>query len=138
MNQEDARKILIEHSRSNKNGVFPDKSDYQAAITNPVCGDHVELKVKCLNGKIIQLGFKAVGCAICNASASLLCVHLEGQLIEEGILLSDLFQKAIMEPKLSPWPEELRQFLCFEHLRINPARKTCALLPWLTFKKAMK
>lgn len=133
-----AKETLLHHSRSSKNGLFPENSNFKASITNPLCGDHVELRLETSNNTILNIGHKASACAICSASASLLCEELVGKTIERALTLGALFEKSVMETSQEPWPEELLGLICFEHLRVNPARKVCALLPWTTLKKALK
>lgn len=136
MNQEEARKILIEHSRAVKNGSFPESFTHDSKITNPICGDHVELKIACDQNQIKKIGFKAVACAICTASTSLLCKEVEGLTTDKAMELARTFEASVLEPQASAWPEELLALQCFEHLRVNPSRKACALLPWVALKKA--
>lgn len=138
MNLEVARSILVEHSRSSKNGVFPRTITHEAKLTNPVCGDHVELKFSFVDDHILESGFKAKACAICSASASLLAEQVKGKKISEAFAIGNLLEKAVMESESTPWPHELKTLDCFEHLRVNPARKMCALLPWVVLKNAFK
>lgn len=135
MNQDEARKILIDHSRSDKNGRFPEATTHSSKITNPICGDHVELKIVCEHNKIKKIGFKAVACAICTASTSLLCKELEGLTSDKAMELAQVFETSILEPQTASWPEGLSGLRCFEHLRVNPSRKACALLPWVALRK---
>jgi nitrogen fixation NifU-like protein len=138
MNLEASRTILVEHSRSSKNGKFPELVTHEGKITNPVCGDHVELKFTLQNEKISDSGFKAKACAICSASASLLSEMVKGKSLQEAFVMGSLLEKAVMENESHPWPAQLKNLDCFEHLRVNPARKMCALLPWVVLKNAFK
>lgn len=137
MNQDVARNILLNHSRSTKNGVFPETVTHASKITNPFCGDHIELRLF-LRGEIIHdLGFKSVACAICSASASLLCQEVKGQALRSVLDSCQLFETAVSERE-TPWPPSLSNLQCFEHLKINHSRKVCALLPWVALKSALK
>lgn len=138
MNQETARTILLEHSRSPKNGSFPVEVTFTSKLTNPLCGDFVELRIFSDEEKILDVGFKAVACAICSASSSLLCQELKGMTLTESLELFNSFESILLAPSSRAWPKNLENFLCFEHLRINPARKACALLPWVALKSALK
>ncbi len=137
MNQEVARNILLNHSRSSKNGIFPATATHAAKITNPFCGDHIELQLYVRDKVIYELGFKAAACAICSASVSILCQEIKGQSIESTLDSCQLFETAITEID-TPWPEALSSFQCFEHLKINHSRRVCALLPWVALKSALK
>ena len=138
MNLDSARSILVEHSQSKKNGVFPLDFNHEAKLTNPVCGDHVELKLLVIENIIQNIGHKAEACAICSASASLLAEKMKGKDVDAVLKMGELFQQSIMEAQTLPWPQALNEIVCFEHLRVNPARRMCALLPWVVLKNAMK
>lgn len=138
MNQDQAREILLNHSKSAKNGLFPVTVTHEAKLTNPLCGDHVELKIHSNGSMIHEIGFKTVACAICSASSSLLSEQLKGTSIESALHLQKTFEATVMGSPQMPWPVELSAFSCFEHLRVTPSRKVCALLPWVALKSAFK
>ena len=57
---------------------------HQAEGYNPSCGDELNVFLR-LNHKqeIEEIGFNSDACAICTASASLLCEHAEGKNLTE-------------------------------------------------------
>ena len=138
MNTDQARTILLEHARSNRNGVFPARWDFKASLTNPLCGDHVELQIESHNQEISFIGHKARACAVCSASASLLCQETTGLTHAQALGLGDLLESTLLGPIDSAWPTDLQKLACFEHLKVNTARKMCALLPWLALRKALR
>jgi nitrogen fixation NifU-like protein len=138
MNLDVARTILMDHSRSSHNGRFPEDTNLEGKLTNPVCGDHVVLKLSTVDSIIQDIGFKAEACAICSASASLLCRETKGHSVETVLKLATLFERCVLESSDHPWPEELQNLHCFEHLRVNPSRKVCALLPWVALRSTLK
>ena len=137
MNQDQARELLLNHSRSEKNGKFPESFTHVAKLTNPLCGDHVELKIYSVDDKIQDIGYKAVACAICSASSSLLTQELKGMTLQAALNLQQVFESSVMGSHEMLWPETLHSFSCFEHLRVTPSRKVCALLPWVALKSAL-
>ncbi|MDP4012849.1 MAG: SUF system NifU family Fe-S cluster assembly protein [Candidatus Nanoarchaeia archaeon] len=50
---------------------------------NPLCGDQIELFVKLNNNKIEDIKFNGKGCAISQASASLLTEHIKNKDLNE-------------------------------------------------------
>lgn len=137
MNKDLIRDHLLEHSRSVRNGCFPKESDLRAKITNPLCGDHVELRL-CSDGDIIQdIGFKASGCAICSASASILVQVSKNQKVQVALEWISLFEKTLADSSPTSWPFEIRALSCFEHIRVTPSRRMCALLPWVVLRSAL-
>ena len=76
--------IIMEHSMNSYNKKELEKCDYCEKGHNPNCGDEIELEVK-LNGNIIEdMAFIGHGCAISQASTSIMIDTLKGKTIEEA------------------------------------------------------
>lgn len=56
--------------------------------TNPVCGDRLRLSLKIIDGRIEEARFLAYGCPPTLACASLLTELLDGQTVEQSMLLT--------------------------------------------------
>lgn len=131
MNLDEARQVLSEHAKSKRNGQFEPRAELTAKLLNPICGDQVEMRARIENGIFRDVGFAARACAICSASASLLSEAASGWTVGDARDLKGLFEKAVTQSADESWPEELNAFRSFEHLRLNPRRRGCAILPWL-------
>lgn len=138
MNLEESRRLLLQHSRSKKNGQFPAAANYEARLVNPICGDAVCLKLQVDQQQVKAIGFSADACAICSASASLLCEQVAGNSVEAAVEWAKDFESALLQPVDSAWPDKLLGLRCFEHLRVNPTRKACALLPFTVLRSMLK
>lgn len=138
MNQEEVRKKLLEHARSDKNGSFPPNFNRESKKINPFCGDHVELKLEVEGKDIKSVGFKAQACAICSASASVLTHEISGKKVTTVRTWIELFENTIANSHIGEWPSEIEFLVCFEHIKVTPSRKMCALLPWIVLKSALK
>jgi nitrogen fixation protein NifU and related proteins len=138
MDLEAAREFLIAKSRSKKNGFFPQSVTHEFPITNPLCGDHVHIKINLHEKQIVEIGFSARACAICSASTSVMCEEVGGKAAEEALAMATQFENILLTPGTEIWPQTLGSLIGFAHLRVNPARKACALLPWIALKSAMK
>ncbi len=137
MSPDDAREFLTRHSRSARNGVFPENSTHSARMVNPLCGDQVEIRIIVRNGKVSEAGFSAKACAICSASASILCGEIQDISRDSFHALKSDFEKTISDAFDPVWPESLRAFNSFSHLKVNPRRRGCAILPWAALMKAL-
>ncbi len=135
---ERAREYLLKHARSQKNGVWPDLQNFSGKLTNPICGDHVEIALYYLDGAIKEAGFSAKACSICTASASMLCDLIPGQSRKSSLQLSQIFEDALVQSIETRWPLEIKSLEAFEHLKINVQRRPCALLPWILLKKILR
>jgi len=138
VNLEESRQILLQHSRSKKNGIFPPEANLEGKLVNPICGDAIHLKLQTQNQQILAGGFSAQACAICTASASVLCEALSGHSVESALELTKSFESALLESPDTTWPQALSALKCFEHLRVNPTRKACALLPFTALRSMLK
>ena len=138
MDLEKAREILMKHSRVPTNGLFPPIFTHEYKITNPLCGDQVELKINLSQDTINEIGFLAKACAICSASTSMMCEEVKGKNLEHAQKLSLDFEESVIAQQENPWPQGLENLKSFEHLRVNPTRKACALLPWIALRSLLK
>ena len=96
-------------------------ADLHAESYNPLCGDKVDMYVKLTNGKVSDVKFDGSGCAISQASASLLTEEIKGKTTEQ--------LKAMAK-------EDILRILQID-LSKNPSRLKCALLSLETLKKAL-
>jgi nitrogen fixation NifU-like protein len=104
------RDYILEHYRRPHNfGVIDEPSaTYEGA--NPLCGDRITMQLGVKDGVVEQVGFTGRGCAISQASASLLTDEVKGKPVEAvaGIRADDLLELLGIE--------------------ISPARLKCAML----------
>jgi nitrogen fixation NifU-like protein len=104
------RQYILEHYRDPRNHGHLDQPDIHAADTNPLCGDRIELDIQVADDKVTDVRFSGRGCAISQASASMLTERIEGATLEELRALK---------------PSDVLEMLGVE---IGPARQRCALL----------
>ncbi len=138
MNLEAAREILIHQSRSKMNGIFPVQAEYQHQMTNPICGDHVQIKFNTKNRTLSEFGFSTKACAICAASTAMMATCVKGLTLKSAMTISKKFENALLAPADEAWPDDILNLKSFEHLKINQARRTCAILPWVVLRAAVK
>ena len=142
MDLEVAREVLLDHAKNPRNRVASkDIQSFQASgeCQNPLCGDHVKIYVE-MNSEIqriqeIQIQVKA--CTICTASASLMSEEVKFKSISEIDVLRELFEQTLLDKSDGVWPGHLENFVAFSHLRVNPARIPCSLIPWYALKQAL-
>lgn len=98
------KELILDYYRNPRNFGKLDQFDISSHDTNPLCGDEVDIQIKVGNGnKIEQIKFFGKGCAISQASASMLTELAKGkdltwvkQLAKEDIL------KLLGNPDLGP------------------------------------
>ncbi|HEV3077840.1 MAG TPA: SUF system NifU family Fe-S cluster assembly protein [Thermoanaerobaculia bacterium] len=75
--------VILDHNRRPRNfGRLPGAS-HSAVGYNPLCGDRVEVYLRVEQGRIEEIAFEGVGCAISTASASMMTEALRGKSLEE-------------------------------------------------------
>ncbi|MDV4150969.1 SUF system NifU family Fe-S cluster assembly protein [Clostridium sp. AL.422] len=130
--------LIMEHSASKHNRRKLDNVDLSERGHNPSCGDEITLEIK-LNGNIIEdLAFTGQGCAISQASTSMMIDLIKGKSKDEAFKLVDTFIGMIKreiddEEKL----EDLEDAIVLKNISNMPARVKCAVLAWHTLKEAM-
>jgi nitrogen fixation protein NifU and related proteins len=79
---------VLDHFEHPRNvGTLPNATA-QVEVTNPVCGDVLQLAVQIERGRFAQVRFLCRGCTISIACASLLTERLQGTALERARSLS--------------------------------------------------
>ena len=125
--------LIMEHSMNSYNKKKLETCDMCEMGHNPNCGDEIELQVK-LNGDVIEdMAFSGHGCAISQASTSIMIDTLKGKTIKEAKEIIKIFIEMIKRETTSE--EELKKIedaIAFRNVSNMPARVKCALLAWHT------
>jgi nitrogen fixation NifU-like protein len=75
--------VVIDHFQNPRNvGELPD-TNAQASVTNPVCGDVLQLMLKIVDDRIAEARFKTFGCEAAIAASSLLTEMIKGKTVME-------------------------------------------------------
>ena len=127
--------IIMEHSMNSYNKKELEKCDLCEKGHNPNCGDEIELQVK-MNGDIIEdIAFSGHGCAISQASTSIMIDTLKGKTIKEAKQIIETFigmiKREITDEKEL---EKLDEAIALKNVSNMPARVKCALLAWHTME----
>jgi nitrogen fixation NifU-like protein len=113
------RDYILEHYRRPHNFGPIDGATASHEGANPLCGDRIMLQLRVLGGKVDGVGFTGRGCAISQASASLLTDEIKGKPVEHAAELGT---------------QDVLDLLGIE---ISPARMKCAMLSLDTLQKTL-
>ena len=114
------REIILDHYRNPRNkGKLP-LADISVHDSNPLCGDEIDIHMKIGSNKVEAIKFEGRGCAISQASASMLTEMVAGKDLE---FVKDLKKEDILEN--------------IGLLNLGPARIKCALLSLKVLKVGM-
>ena len=131
--------LIMEHSMNSSNKKELKEANFCEMGHNPNCGDEIKLHVK-LDGDIVSdIAFTGHGCAISQASTSIMCDTLRGKTVKEAKEIVETFIKMIKrEIKNDDELEKLEDAICFKNVSNMPARVKCALLAWHTFENILE
>lgn len=130
--------IIMEHSVSKHNKRNLVGAHVCEKGHNPSCGDEITLEVK-FNGDVIEdLAFTGEGCAISQASTSMMIDLIKGKEKSEAINVVETFINMIKrEVNDERDLELLEDAIIFKNISNMPARVKCAVLAWHTLKEAI-
>ena len=131
--------LIMEHSMNSYNKRKLCCADFCEIGHNPNCGDEITLEIKMNGNKIEDMAFSGHGCAISQASTSIMIDTLKGKTIEEA---KDIIKTFIEMIKRETTDEEklkkLEDAIAFKNVSNMPARVKCALLAWHTVEEMLK
>lgn len=131
--------LILEHSQNSENKKHLDHANCSDRGYNPSCGDDITLELVC-NGDIIEdASYTGNGCAISQASTSIMIDLIKGKSKDEAEKLADTFL-AMIKKEITDESELdlLEDAVAFKNISNMPARVKCATLAWHTLKEIIK
>lgn len=127
--------LIMEHSMNSYNKKKLENADYSEIGHNSNCGDEITLELKLNGDKIEDMAFSGHGCAISQASTSIMIDTLRGKTIEEAKEIIKTFIEMIKrEITDEEQLKKLEDAIAFKNVSNMPARVKCALLAWHTLE----
>ena len=134
------QEVILDHSRRPRNfGTLPN-ADVLVHGDNPACGDEIHLGVHFSpDGKLEEIKFSGQGCAISQASASLMTDMLVGRSVDEAEQLMGGFLHLVKGEDTNGLAADDRERLdVMAGVSAFPMRVKCATLAWHTMKSALE
>jgi len=133
------QQVIIEHNKKPRNFGKLEPCTHHAHGLNPLCGDDIEITLVIENGIVQDLKFQGHGCAISQASSSLMTTNVKGKPVVEAEQMVEEF-RAMIRGSLDPTKDAniLGRLSLFQGVRDLPSRVKCAVLPWATLHSAIK
>lgn len=129
--------IITENSRSTRNRRPVPGATISLEGVNPSCGDDITLQLRVEDGVVQDAGFIGSGCAISQASASLMIDDIIGKTEEEARRLIALFFGMIKGEVDGDELDDLEDAAALQGISHTPARVKCAVLAWHTLEEAL-
>src|SRR5437868_10502398 len=83
------REYILDHYRNPRNYGTLENPTAHAEDSNPLCGDQLAIDLVVEGDRVSEVRFKGRGCAISQATASMLSEMIEGKTVEEVVQLGD-------------------------------------------------
>ena len=133
------QEIILDHSRHPRHFGAMDDATHSGEGFNPLCGDKVKIYLKVDDaGKIDGISFEGKGCAISQASASLMTELLVGRSATDAEKLMESFVHLVKGEEAQGLSEDDRETLAvMAGVSAFPMRVKCATLAWHTMKSAL-
>ncbi|MCH8227490.1 MAG: SUF system NifU family Fe-S cluster assembly protein [Proteobacteria bacterium] len=128
------REIILQHSSQPVGFQKVIKETCRNEQFNPLCGDRIVIMLQVEDGMIQDAAFDGESCAICTASASLLCELIPGGLVEEFGKTHNWLEHSLVSNEETAGPQALQVLL---GVRKYPSRIECVTLPWTAAAEAL-
>ena len=131
------QQIIVERSRKPRHFGETNPVDLSHRLTNPYCGDSVEISIALNEAKnqIKDFKFKGSGCALCLASADLAIETIKGKTIVQARQIIEHFEGVMLgRIELDPNYKSLR---AIEGAKRYPIKIKCVTLAWHVLKTAI-
>ena len=121
--------LILEKSRDKSNRRELEHPTHCELGHNPSCGDEITLQLKVQDNTIEDIAYTGMGCAISQASTSIMCDVIKGKSVNEAIDLCNKFISMI-KGEITDRKElkVLKDAVCFQSISTLPARVKCAVL----------
>jgi nitrogen fixation NifU-like protein len=131
------QEVILDHSRRPRNFGVLENADVLVHGDNPACGDEIHLGVHFgADGKLEEIKFSGHGCAISQASASMMTMKLKGKSRAEAAELSRTF-KDLVTGESAESLKVLGDLQLLQGVRKFPQRVKCAMLAWRAVEQAL-
>jgi nitrogen fixation NifU-like protein len=132
------QQVVLDHAKRPRNFGEIDGDAVHVHGDNPSCGDEIDLHVRFApDGAVEEIKFTGQGCAISQASASLMTLKLKGKPRTEAKDLMDAFHALVTTDVTSEAPRALGDARLLAGVRKFPQRVKCAMLAWRAFEQAL-
>jgi nitrogen fixation NifU-like protein len=134
------QEVILDHSRHPRHFGTLEDATHKAEGYNPLCGDRVTVTLKLdADGRVADIKFAGKGCAISQASASLMTDLLAGKTQDQAERVMQGFLHLVKGEPANDLPEDARAHLeVMGGLSEFPMRVKCATLAWHTYKNAVE
>lgn len=131
--------LIMEKSSDQTHHRELDNADHSHRAFNASCGDDITLHLKVDQGLIADASFTGIGCAISQASSTMMIELILGKTPKEAIALANKFM-GMIKKEIQDEEElaELEDAIYLQNISNMPARVKCAVLSWHGLTQALE
>ena len=132
------QEVILDHSRHPRHYGVLDGATHKAEGYNPLCGDRVTVYlVLDTAGRVTDIKFEGKGCAISQASASMMTQKIKGKSKDEAAAVREDFRRIVMGDGAPSNEDALGELILLEGVQKFPQRVKCAMLAWRALEQAL-
>jgi nitrogen fixation protein NifU and related proteins len=133
------QQVILDHSKNPRNrGEIPPPC-LHAHGDNPSCGDEIDVWLRLSEDgqNIDDLKFTGQGCAISQASASMMTQKIKGKSKAQAAAMREDFRRVVMGDGAPADEDSLGELILLEGVQKFPQRVKCAMLAWRALEQAL-
>lgn len=130
------QELILKHYRGTKHRGELESPDAVVPMRNPVCGDDILLQVNANAESVGEIRFSGHGCAISQASASMMSERTSGKSWDEVHALAKRFREMLEGSEEAAKDRALGDLRALAGVAKLPRRVKCAMLAWDALEEA--
>jgi nitrogen fixation protein NifU and related proteins len=131
------REVILDHYKKPRNSTPLSAPTRESKCKNPSCGDRVTLQLGLADGVVKEIGLIGSGCAISQASASMMTQAIKGKSLEQAEATLHEVRRMIVEGAENPRAEVLGDLITLQGVAKLHARVKCAMCGWSALEAAL-
>ena len=131
------QEVILDHGKNPRNFGVLEQYTCTAEGNNPMCGDQLTVYVDIKDDVVSDVSYRARGCAISIASASIMSSMIKGRTIEEVQILIDKLHKLCTGQEVAD-DDDTEKLRVLSGVSEFPTRVKCATMSWHAVDSAIK
>jgi nitrogen fixation NifU-like protein len=132
------REVILDHYKKPRNTAPLEHATVTSKCKNPSCGDRVTLSLNVADGAIQGVCLEGNGCAISQASASMMTMAVKGKSEAEARAVMAAFRSMVVDGNEQPDSARLGDLLMLQGIAKLHARVKCAMCGWSALEAALE
>ncbi|MBI3947175.1 MAG: SUF system NifU family Fe-S cluster assembly protein [Armatimonadetes bacterium] len=132
------QQIILDHYKNPRNFGEAPGCAVSVEHENPLCGDHLKVAINVADGHITEIKFSGKGCAISQASASMMTETMKGRPVEEARSLVEEFRRMMRGDQEFAALDEAGEMEALKGVLQFPVRIKCAVLAWDALESCLR